>query len=375
MAPGDFPAAKRQKTVERVTVLGAGFSGLTTAAELALRGHRVRVIAKDFGYCPPITICGTQSRRHPGIAWCNRGFDKDDLLDKELVSLNRFLALSVQNPESGVSVIPALKVSRKEGAWWNPRPLDKERKAKATEVQNCLRMAAKPTSVDPALKERLLTVGYKSVDETQVVKVESRKYFDFLVDLIKSRGGCVCIGCKLDAEAVANMSGLAVVNCLGLEAGKVGGNGKEYENNPGEEVIFHKSPCAVPFYIIDDDTSGTIVQGSDGQLCLSSGAKPQHLLKGKGGYDDSCSKQTVEDASLLQVAIFGDAQALLPEDISESWATDRPSLGTGFNVGAERREDGQLIIQNSGHGGAGVTASWACAILAADAMEVALKAV
>lgn len=200
----------------------------------------------------------------------------------------------MQNPESGVSVIPALKVSRKEGAWWNPRPLDKERKAKATEVQNCLRMAAKPTSVDPALKERLLTVGYKSVDETQVVKVESRKYFDFLVDLIKSRGGCVCIGCKLDAEAVANMSGLAVVNCLGLEAGKVGGNGKEYENNPGEEVIFHKSPCAVPFYIIDDDTSGTIVQGSDGQLCLSSGAKPQHLLKGKGGYDDSCSKQTVK---------------------------------------------------------------------------------
>jgi glycine/D-amino acid oxidase-like deaminating enzyme len=29
-----------------VTVLGAGYTGLTTAAELALRGHRVRVIAK-----------------------------------------------------------------------------------------------------------------------------------------------------------------------------------------------------------------------------------------------------------------------------------------------------------------------------------------
>merc|ERR1719160_2367279 len=170
-----------------------------------------------------------------------------------------------------------------------------------------------------------------------------------------------------------NMTGLAVINCLGLEAGEVGGNGKEYENNPGEEVIFHKSPCSVPFYIIDDDTSGTIVQGSDGCLCLSSGAKPNHLLTGKGGYDFSCSKQTVEDAELLQVAIFGDAQTLRVEDVSESWATDRPSTATGFNVGAERRDDGQLVVQNSGHGGAGVTASWACAILAADAFECALK--
>merc|ERR1712193_539741 len=116
---------------------------------------------------------GTQSRRHPGIAYCDRGFDKDDLLDKELVTINRFLALAAQNPESSVSVIPALKVSRKEGVWWNPRPLDAVRKAKATDVQSCLKMAAQPSAVDPAIKERLLSVGYKSVDETQVIKVES----------------------------------------------------------------------------------------------------------------------------------------------------------------------------------------------------------
>ena len=44
----------------RVTVLGAGYTGLTTAAELTLRGFGVDVLAQDLGYRPPLTIVGTQ---------------------------------------------------------------------------------------------------------------------------------------------------------------------------------------------------------------------------------------------------------------------------------------------------------------------------
>ena len=43
-----------------ITVVGAGYSGLTTAAELTLRGFRVNVVAQDLGYRPPLTIVGTQ---------------------------------------------------------------------------------------------------------------------------------------------------------------------------------------------------------------------------------------------------------------------------------------------------------------------------
>ena len=43
-----------------VTVLGAGYTGLTTAAELTLRGFKVNIIASDLGYRPPLTIVGTQ---------------------------------------------------------------------------------------------------------------------------------------------------------------------------------------------------------------------------------------------------------------------------------------------------------------------------
>ena len=43
-----------------VTVVGAGYTGLTTAAELSLRGWRVTVVGEDLGYRPPLTIVGTQ---------------------------------------------------------------------------------------------------------------------------------------------------------------------------------------------------------------------------------------------------------------------------------------------------------------------------
>ena len=51
---------KTKEASTRVTVLGAGYSGLTTAAELTLRGFKVDVVAADLGYRPPLTIVGTQ---------------------------------------------------------------------------------------------------------------------------------------------------------------------------------------------------------------------------------------------------------------------------------------------------------------------------
>ena len=79
------------------------------------------------GYRPPLTIVGTQSRRWPGSAISNTTFNNDDLLDRELSTIQRFVALTSQFEETGVRIIPALKVSRKEGQSWNKRPLDANR--------------------------------------------------------------------------------------------------------------------------------------------------------------------------------------------------------------------------------------------------------
>ena len=124
-----------------------------------------------LGYRPPLTIVGTQSRRWPGSATSNSTFDSDDLLDRELSTIQRFVALATQFKETGVKIIPALKVSRKEGQTWNKRPLDAARLRAASEVQRSLRMIASPSRVKKEDIEAFKAVGYKSVDETQVVSM------------------------------------------------------------------------------------------------------------------------------------------------------------------------------------------------------------
>ena len=53
----------------------------------------------------------------------------------------------------------------------------------------------------------------------------------------------------------------------------------------------------------------------------------------------------------------------------ESWKTDRPMRREGFNIGARRSGAGDHVtVENSGHGGAGVAASWACAALATQSL-------
>lgn len=68
------------------------------------------------------------------------------------------------------------------------------------------------------------------------------------------------------------------------------------------------------------------------------------------------------------MALFGQKMSLDSGDGFESWKTDRPMRKEGFNICAEKSIKGLVAVENSGHGGAGVAASWACAARAADAL-------
>ena len=104
-----------------------------------------------------------------------------------------------------MAIIPALKVfkskmnwdpistecpqiSRKEGNTWNRRPLDEKRLKEASEVQRCMRMASTPARVAEEDVRRFLNAGYKTVDETQVVRIETVKYFRYLMTLVTDAG-------------------------------------------------------------------------------------------------------------------------------------------------------------------------------------------
>ena len=80
------------------------------------------------------------------------------------------------------------KISRHEGNTWNRRPLDEARLAAASEVQRCMRMAATPARVAEEDIKRFLAAGYKTVDETQVVRIETVKYFQYLMTIVTDAG-------------------------------------------------------------------------------------------------------------------------------------------------------------------------------------------
>lgn len=350
--------SERKMDKQSITVIGAGYTGLTTAAELTLRGFQVHVIADSLGYRPPLTICGTQSRRWPGSAISNKTFDNDDLLDKELVTITRFMALSTRPLETGVSIIPALKVSMHEGNTWNRRPLDEKRLREASEVQRCMRMAATPARVAEEDIKRFLAAGYATVDETQVVKIETERYFRYLMTIVTDAGGSVTLGTKLSNKDVEDLKSKGhVVNCMGGNAGKVGGSGGTYYSNPGEVVIWARCPRQFPFYIMDDDKDAGVMTTPDGRLYLSTSAKD--------GKDQT--RNTVSDCDRVCEALFGEKLSLHSGDGFESWKTDRPMRKEGFNIGAKKSGD-NVAVENSGHGGAGVAASWACAALATESL-------
>lgn len=354
------------ETSNVVYVLGAGYSGLTAAAELAINGEKVHVIAKDMGFMPPITIVGTQSRRWPGISVCNKTFTADELNDREIATLDRFLALC-NGQNTGVKVIPGLKVSRKEGVWWNKRTFEGERLAKNRKTNNSMKMICAPVTADAAAKEALEKAGYKSVDETPVLCVETRVYFDYLLSVIKQHNGTVSLGHRLSKEVIGNMKGKAVVNCLGAACKEVGGAEGTHFDTAGEVVMYKDCPKPVPFYVIDDDTQCAVTQCPNGSLYISGAAEP----KLHGPWDQESTKKTVKDAELLCQALFGHAMEV--GKISETWVGSRPAMEEGgFNVNFSKREDGQLVGNLNAVGGSGVAASWANAMLLHEAMKACL---
>ena len=83
-------------------------------------------------------------------------------------------------------------------------------------------MIAQPKNVSKEDIDAFKATGYKSVDETQVVRIETTKYFKFLVDTITASGGSVEIGTKLTKDDVDSIFRALDENCDGkLDIGEL----------------------------------------------------------------------------------------------------------------------------------------------------------
>ena len=260
--------------------------------------------------------------------------------------------------------MPALKVSRNKDNTWNQRKVENlERLKSAAEVQRSLRMVAVPSKVDQESINKFYDEGYKSVDETQVVKVDTAKYFRYLIDVVIQHGGSLELGTSLTKEDVADLQKKGhVVNCLGGSSKTVGSANGEYYSNMGEVVMMKECPRDFGFYVMDDDVSAGVMQATDGSLYLSTASPP----------GPSQTQNTITDCDGVCRALFGKELIINGKSHAgyESWKTDRPMRKEGFNIGAKiAGDEGYASVQNSGHGGAGVAASWACATEAVDALS------
>ena len=95
-----------------------------------------------------------------------------------------------------------------------------------------MRMASTPARVAEEDIRRFLNAGYKTVDETQVVRIETVKYFRYLMTLVTDAGmeentsinqrhfdnlgGSVTLGTHLSNKDMEDLkSNGHVVNCMG----------------------------------------------------------------------------------------------------------------------------------------------------------------
>lgn len=315
-------------------------------------------------------------------------FSQDDLCDRELRTIERFLPLVADPARTGVRVIPGVKVSRKPDVYWNVRTLPPGLKQRATETQRSMDLLLSATETpraDDRVVAALHAAGFASVDQAPVLMIESDVYFRFLLSIIKARGGTLCLGCKVrpgdystqapgpasssSSSSTSTTTGAnAVINCMGVAAASAGGAEGAYRNVRGEVLVFSRCPSPLPFYIIDDDKQSSLAQLPSGELYLCGEPLPRRV---PGGYDLECTLDSLAGAADMCKALWGAADAPTLSDVSESWALDRPTRAEGFNVGV-RKGSGSggapLLVDNSGHSGAGVAASWACAASVADAL-------
>ena len=152
-------------------------------------------------------------------------------------------------------------------------------------------------------------------DETQVVKIETGKYFRYLIDLVTSAGGNIELGTNFTAEDIKDLQKAGhVVNCLGNAAGSIGGAKGEYYSNPGEVVIWKDCPRDFGFYVMDDDKDAGVMQMPDGSLYLS--------IAEVAGPDQT--KTTIWNCDGVCRALFGAALTMEEGGVGlESWKKGR----------------------------------------------------
>lgn len=303
-----------------VKVIGGGVSGLTSALILAQRGYPVEVLTRD-------APAETTSAVAAAFWYPYRVEPVSCALDWGRVSYERFRKLSAE-PDAGVQFVPATIVFRDpvESPVWAP-------------AVPGFRLA----------EPEKLPDGFLGGYQFDTAVIEMPVYLDYLARRLEGLNVPI-IRREVTTLGAEDFCGGVVVNCAGLGARDLVGD-PLVRAVRGQVARGAKLPYDHLFFDPENP---------DGTVTYVVPRSADCVLGGTAEEDDEDTTPRPEATAALveRCATYDPRSAgVTVLDVRVGLRPYRSRV----RVEAETMSEGQVIIHNYGHGGAGVTLSWGCA--------------
>lgn len=318
-------------------VVGAGVIGLSTALLLSREGLNTTVYAAQ----PPHRTTSVAA----GALWGAHMVGDDDRVPGwGEQTLAHFRALASE-PTSGVRDITGVASLSGDG------PGEATAASAEQDVPAFLRGAADVSRCDPAT----LPAGFASGWRYRAPVIAMDTYLDYLLERFLAAGGEVRLGPALPnlREATKLTTAPVIVNCTGFGARDLVPDSSLVPVR-GQVVVVANPGLAEFFVGTGERANGVSYIFPQGAIAVLGGT--QRRGDSSTEPDPVAAERILAQCAVIEPRLAG----ALVLDHRVGVRPVRPQV----RLEAERLPDGRAIVHNYGHGGAGVTLSWGCAVTA-----------